>query len=262
MPIHSEEWYEEDIAIYDEQLTKIADYVIARAKKEGNIKEIQNYAPIDKCLNPDVRPDAPCGAGKNFVTITAKGDLYPCHQFYFNDPEHATKIGDIWEGIDEPKRSIFVNYSNEDLSCSKEMPNCDCFGCYRCIAENWGQNGSILSVVRGVRCKMSFVERKIQLRMRKEIENMGLMNNNQNNNNSDCLCDSRGHINGCDVVSNCDGNTIPVGSPSNNKESCGCGDSKCDSGSDNDTIAMALKLILDKVDTIEKEQALILKKLL
>lgn len=242
MPIHSEDWEEGDEEIYREELQKIADYILDRVKKENNIQEIINYAPLDRCLNRDGFPLAPCGAGKNFITITAKGDIYPCHHFYFNDPERHTIIGNIWDGIDDQRRAIFMHYDNDDLSCKKKYPKCDAYGCYRCIAENWQQNGSILSVVDcgGIRCKMSRIEREIQLNLRKEVENMGLLNNNQNinyakgnnPNNPDCLCDSRG---------------IPVNSYTNE---------------DNEIIAMALKLILEKVDLIEKEQAVILKKLL
>ena len=55
------------------------------------------------------RPSAPCGAGKNYITITAKGEIYPCHHFYYNDPEKTTKIGDVWNGIDEqPERFLLI----------------------------------------------------------------------------------------------------------------------------------------------------------
>ncbi|SHN73094.1 radical SAM protein [Desulfitobacterium chlororespirans] len=252
MPIHSEDWDENDVGIYEEQLGKIADYILERSKREGNIAEVDNYAPIDRCLKPDGFPGAPCGAGKNFVTITASGELYPCHQIYFNDPEKTTKIGDIWAGIDEPRRAIFVNYDNEDMTCAKDNPECDAYGCYRCIAEHWQRKGSIISTIRGPRCKMSQVERKIQLKIREELMQVGLLNQKctdtrkgNNPNNPDCLCDSRGGAAPENI-------TNPV-------SKCGCGNSE---ESDNDVIAFALKTVLNKLDTIEKEQALILKKLL
>lgn len=257
MPIHSETWSNEDVKVYEEQLNKIADYILDRARKEGNYQEVINYAPIDRCLSHDSFPSAPCGAGKNFITITADGELFPCHQIYFNDPEKITKLGDLDSGIDEPKRSIYVNYDNSDLSCAKLDPDCDAYHCYRCIAENLSQNGSILSVVGcgAERCAMSKIERKIQLRVRKEIENMGLLNRNSNYNNSDCRCDSR-TTPLCDVVVDCDGNARGLNSTQNNN--CNCGDGLADS----ETIAMALKLILDKIDTLDKGQEYILKKLL
>lgn len=261
MPIHSETWDENDLKVYEDQLNKIADYVLERSKKEGNYQEVINYAPIDRCLSPDRFSSAPCGAGKNFISITANGDLFPCHQIYFNDPEKITKIGTLDTGIDEAKRSLFLHYDNNDLSCAKLDPTCDAYHCYRCIAENFQQNGSILSVVDcgGVRCKMSKIERKIQIRVKEELGKMGLLNNqNRITSNPDCLCDNRNNpVPTCDVVVDCDGNTRGLNPTQDN--TCNCGDS-CNT--DNETIAIALKIILEKLDTLDKGQEYILRKLL
>ncbi len=247
IPIHSEEWKEDDARIYEQQLSKIADYILEKSKESGNYREVVNYAPIDRCLNIDMFPYAPCGAGKNFITITVKGELFPCHQIYFNDPEKFTKIGDLNTGIDELKRKIFVEYDNKDLSCAKLDPDCDAYHCYRCIAENWENNGSILSVVDcgRFRCEMSKIERKVQLRVREELKDMGLLDGNMNNyekgnnpNNPACLCDSRGG-----------------GMEISNNSACNCGNS------DNEAIAMALKAIIDKLAALEKGQEYILTKL-
>lgn len=254
MPIHSETWDEKDLEIYEEQLNKITDYILDRCRKEGNYQEVINYAPIDRCLSPDRFPEAPCGAGKNFITITAEGEFYPCHQIYFNDPEKITKIGTLDTGIDELKRSLFLHYDNNDLSCAKLDPECDAYHCYRCVGENWEQNGSILSTVAcgGIRCKMSKIERSIQLKIKEELNKMGLLNNNNqqsaqqgnNPNNPDCLCDSRN-----------------ASGTSENQQVCKCGNEY--EGTENEeTIALALKTILNKLDTLEKGQEFILKKLL
>lgn len=259
MPIHSEEWDPEDVDIYDKELTKIADYVLQRAKEDGNANEVLNYAPLDRCFSHDIRPNAPCGAGKNFVTITADGEIYPCHSFYFNDPESTTRIGNIWDGIDEPKRELFVKYGNEDISCAKECPDCDAYHCYRCIADNWTANGSILSQIRGERCEMSFVERKIHKRLRKELSKMGLFNDSVNNSNDDCRC-NLGEPIGCDVVVDCDGNQRLLGSNSHGEtKGCNCDNKKEDF---EEVISEALKIILEKIDSIESIQTLLLKKLL
>lgn len=240
LPIHSETWSDDDVRIYEEQLGKIADYILNEVKKTGRIDEVMYYAPIDRCLSCDAFPSAPCGAGKNFVTITASGEIYPCHQVYFNDPQKLTKIGDIWNGMDEMRRKFFLAYDNDDLDCKKMNPDCDAYACYRCIAENYLQNGSFLAQTDclGNRCKMSQVERKIQVKIRKELETMGLLHpENQrmgnNPNNPACLCDCRG--------------------------------SSCENGlleTDTEVIALALKTILDKLDTLDKGQQYLLKKVL
>lgn len=260
MPIHSEEWTEEDVKIYEEQLGKIADYILEDVKKTGNYQEVINYAPIDRCLGHDSFPSAPCGAGKSFMTITAKGDLYPCHQIYFNDPNEYTKIGNLDVGIDELARKLYVDLDNSDFSCAKLDPDCDAYACYRCMGDNLTENGSILSTVdcQGARCLMSKVERKIQLKIRRELEKMGLINRREtvntamgnNPNNPDCLCDVRSYG---DFM----GNNSNVRMENVGEHNCQCGDKH----SDNETIAMALKLILDKIDTIEKGQEYLLKKI-
>ena len=111
---------------------------------------------------------------------------------------------------------------------------------------------------------MSKVERKLQLKVRGELEKMGLINGRDENMNTgvgnnpanpDCLCDSRGG--GCELVSPDSTANNNVRTP--NGHECKCGDKDLEMA-DNDTLAMALKLILDKVDTLEKGQEYIIKK--
>lgn len=195
MPIHSEDWETSDVPIYAEQLNKIADYILEKAKETGDIKEVEFYAPIDKCLENYGRPNSPCGAGKNFVTVVANGDLYPCHQFYFNDPDKHTAIGNVWKGIVEDRREIYTNYDANDLSCLKNNPNCEAVGCYICIADNYNVNGSILSTVTGPRCAMSKVEKNVQDRVKKELAELGLLKNDKKTEHVEagdaCQCNSR-----------------------------------------------------------------------
>lgn len=257
MPIHSEEWTDKDVDIYEEQLGKIVDYILDNVRRTGNYNEVVNYAPIDRCLRPDFFPIAPCAAGKNFITITATGDFYPCHQVYFNDKEKATKIGNLNEGLDEDARRLFLAIDNSDFSCATLDPECDAYHCYRCMGDNLIENGSILSTVDclGPRCKMSKIERKLQLRVKGELIKMGLLQDNKlnqeiytpgnNPNNPDCLCDSRG-----DNI---------YTSETESTQSCkGCSDNYEQEATE--TIAMALQLILEKIDLIEKTQDFMLKK--
>lgn len=194
MPIHTDPWTADDVTVYDRELSAITDYILEKDMASGTIAEGLYYAPIDKCLKPDQRSSAPCGAGKTFVTVTANGDLYPCHQFYFNDPAQETKIGDIFTGIIEPNRELFVIYAGEDLSCRKTDPDCDAYHCYQCIGDNYTTNGSILSQVTGHRCGLSKVERKYQLKVKEAYIQMGLLAGK-------CNHDHRQP--GCDVVVSC-----------------------------------------------------------
>lgn len=297
MPIHSETWDDDDLRVYDEQLGKIRDYILDEIKRTGQLDALYGYAPLDRSLACDGFSSAPCGAGKFFVSFTAEGEIFPCHQFYFNDKEKETKIGDLDNGIDFQKVALFNNYGNEDLSCSKLDPDCDAYQCYRCIAENWGQNGSILSTVDclGVRCKMSKIERKFQVELKEELIKMGLVNNGHNEQcnheaNENCTCKNRigidqygneftnddeleailsgsscGDCKGCDVEESAEKEefykapekpySAHVHTPVKSERQSG-------SSSNEDDLLEVLNAILDKIDLLEKEQALILKKIL
>lgn len=282
MPIHSEEWDKEDVDLYESELDKITKYILEDAKKNNNFKEVTNYAPIDRCLRSDVRPTAPCGAGKSFITFTANGEIYPCHHFYFNDPEKTTKIGDLDNGIDESRRKMYLEYDESDMSCSKDDPKCDAYQCYRCIADNWVVNGNFLSQIRGHRCSMSKVERKIHLKVREELSKMGLLNKNEfkagnRRNNSACLC-NLGGPNGENQTGNNPNNPAclcDLGGPSglcegannlnldvNNKDFQKSNSCSCASSENDEIYALALKTILNKLEEIEKVQNLILRKVL
>lgn len=83
--------------------------------------------------------------------------------------------------------------------------------------------------------------------------NKNMMNTGAGNNpdNPDCLCDVRSNDNMANNNVRTDGHEYR------------CGDAGCsDKDSDNETIAMALKLILDKLDTVEKGQEYLIKKIM
>lgn len=66
-----------------------------------------------------------CGAGVEYLAVDTKGDLYPCH---FLKEFKEFKIGNIFYGIDENKKSYFLFLNNID---SKE--NCrSCWAKYLC----------------------------------------------------------------------------------------------------------------------------------
>lgn len=221
MPIHGEDWTVEDVEIYREQLTMIMDDLLERTRISNNLYHVEGYAPLDKCSRHDGWANAPCSAGKTFVTITADGEIYPCHHFYFNDPENATKLGDIYKGVDQHAQQIYIDYDYTSMSCTKECPDCDAYGCYRCIAENWVVNGSMLSQIRGHRCDMSKVERELQVYLREKLSDMGLLSINRKS------CGS------CD----CGGS---------------CGEETKEVSIFEDTVILALHEIINRLDSIEE----------
>jgi len=185
MPAKSIEYTMEDIEIYDEQLGKIKDYIMERVRKTGSVKEIDFYAPLDRALR-NGKPDKPCGAGDGYGVITAKGDIWPCHHFYFVDEDKQLFMGDIWNGINESKKRIWDEYDNTDMiGCG----DCDHNFCYRCVAENFEANGSPFAQIKDFHCLFMKIDKKYQDMIREELFEMGLIqdkNVNENNPQKGC----------------------------------------------------------------------------
>jgi len=175
MPIQSDLTYNmDDLKIYREQLTLIKDYLVKEIRTTRNKRLIRSFSPLDRVFNRACEFGKPCGAGDNYVSITADGDIYPCHHFYFEDKEGYTKIGDVFTGIDDQRRLLFLEYDHNDMTCKAEKPSCSNYGCYRCIADNYSINGSILSNIMGVRCAMSGVENDLMNQFEQEVKELGL----------------------------------------------------------------------------------------
>ena len=172
MPVHEDEWVDSDVILYKDQLNKIADYIISNVKDSNSIKDIKNYSPLNKCFEKRTTVNPPCSAGKTYVTITANGDIYPCHHFYFNDPQETMKIGDVWSGIEDEKRKPFLEITNNDMTCEN---NCSIFNCYRCLGSNWVKNGDMHEQIKGYYCEMAHIENEVILRIRAELEELNLM---------------------------------------------------------------------------------------
>lgn len=179
LPVTEENWTEDHVKIYFEQMKLIKEYIMKIVDVTQSIREIEINAPLDRCLRqPNNRISIPCGAGRNYCSITANGELYPCHNIYFNDANKDSLIGNIWTGVDENATRIYKQYDPEDIS---NCVGCDHGYCYRCIAINLSENGSLFAQVRGNYCKMMKVDNYFQKQMRKEIEEMGLISNTKNN---------------------------------------------------------------------------------
>lgn len=230
MPVHSGKWKPEDAIVYKDQLRKIKDDLLARAKALDEAGVLDEYAPLDKAGKLPVTRPKPCSAGDGFITITADGGIWPCHEFYYNDPEKLMKIGDVFTGIDEEKTRIFRDYDSDDLTCDKDCPLTNC---YRCPADNMKSNGSMFAQIKGIRCLISKAEDEVIRELEKEMKEMGIFKNTQNN--TGCCGEDKGHINtdgkpndpGCgnpDMVLD-DGTVIQLdkdGNPIYPKQTMGC----------------------------------------
>jgi len=156
MPIHSELWDDEDVKTYENELAKITSEILKEAIKKNNVENVNDYSPISKCIERLPQSmNKPCGAGDTYISFTANGDIYPCHQFYFNAKDDS-KVGDVFNGIDNMAINLFKNYDAKDMQCEKIK--CKNFFCYRCIADTYSRTGCILSSNVKERCNMSKIE--------------------------------------------------------------------------------------------------------
>lgn len=176
MPIHSKDWTQEDVDTYENQLTSIVSDILNIVIKNNSTHELEALAPINKstiCYIPK-NFDKSCGAGGSYCSITALGDIYPCHQFYYSIPEE-TKIGTLDSGIDYNKTKIFANNTGEDSNCAKK--GCKNYKCYRCLAENYAATGTIYNCDLNLRCKMSDIEERLVSNVRNLLISKGIIKN-------------------------------------------------------------------------------------
>lgn len=181
LPAKGLDYTSEDVSLYERELKKIYEYVMEHARRTHTVDEIAFYAPLDRALR-DGKMGKPCGAGDNYCTITSDGDVWPCHHFYFIDPDKNLYLGNIFEGIDKGKKLIWEQYDADDMIGCEDCPHGTC---YRCIAENYEEYGTPFTQIKGYHCEFMLIDFKYQQMIKKELIEMGLLNQ-ENNGKSDC----------------------------------------------------------------------------
>lgn len=251
LPVMEEAWDEEDVKKYDLEEGKIYGYIRNLIESTGDINYINTYSPLDRCLMTG-KSVKPCGAGYSFVTITSSGDIFPCHQIYFNDPEKDEYLGNVLDGkIDEMARKQYVEYTSSCIDCPS---NCETDNCYRCIAVNRQVNGDILKQVKGHYCDLMKIDNKYQKELRDFLSSSGMLGP-QETNNEICLCnvrESNGVTEGCDIVNKqsvCESGNNP------NNPDCLCDAAPTQVRGDEfeETMTLAMQIILQELKDIKKK---------
>lgn len=133
-------WKKDDDKILEEQLKKLADYVIDNKLYDKGyycsfFDETIGYPYEDEDMDTTY-----CGAGK-MVALAPNGNIYPCIRYYgysLNNHEEWV-IGDIKNGIDMEKVRPFVLSTNR-LQSDSECLNCDiATGCGFCQGYNYDE---------------------------------------------------------------------------------------------------------------------------
>ncbi|MGE5328323.1 MAG: radical SAM protein [Deltaproteobacteria bacterium] len=139
---NEEEWDENDISTYNEQLSFIADYIYQECISLGSLKPYYDAGgtgiPGKIVINKYT-----CSAGKKFCAIVPNGDIYPCDKTYFYN--FSFKLGNVSDCIiDKEIRKTFFDVCRKDMYAGEancgECGNKECV----CIAYNYQKYGDML----------------------------------------------------------------------------------------------------------------------
>ena len=133
---------EEDLEIVKQQYEELAALMLER-RAEGRPFTFYHYM-LDLEGGPCIyKRISGCGSGTEYMAVTPWGDLYPCHQFV---GEERFRLGDIWNGIDNPK--VRAEFAACNVYAKPECRECwarlYCSG--GCAANAYHATGSITGV--------------------------------------------------------------------------------------------------------------------
>ncbi len=133
---------EDDLPIVLEQYEILAKEMLKR-EQEGRGFTFYHYM-LDLTGGPCIyKRISGCGSGTEYMAVTPRGDLYPCHQFV---GEEAYKLGDIWNGV------VNTAVRDEFKTCNAyARPECaDCWAKLYCsggcAANAYHASGSIRGI--------------------------------------------------------------------------------------------------------------------
>lgn len=135
---------DEDLPVLFEQYEILAKEMIRR-KKKGEGFTFYHYM-LDLKNGPCIyKRISGCGSGTEYMAVTPKGDLYPCHQFV-GEEEYC--LGNIWDGVKKPevqdKFRLCNAYSREE--CKECWAKLYCSG--GCAANSYHATGSVNGVYK------------------------------------------------------------------------------------------------------------------
>lgn len=121
---------------------RLAELVLARRDTERAFNFFHFNVELKKgpCLYKRL---SGCGAGYEYLAVTPKGELYPCHQFVGYD---SFLLGSVWDGIvnqDLPRQFKDAHVLNSP-ACRSCWAKYYCSG--GCIKNNWEKAGNFQGV--------------------------------------------------------------------------------------------------------------------
>lgn len=157
---YGETWDEKSLKTYKEELTKVSEYYTERINKKDHfrITTFEKAENRNNCLNGIWG----CRAGRNGVTVTTDGNIFPCSKFVglesFSCNEYH--LGNIYDGITNlSAREKLFNMQTKDFpKCAKCSDINSCAG--GCPAENYNQNKSIYEPCND-QCELTKIQNQV-----------------------------------------------------------------------------------------------------
>lgn len=134
--VNEDVWQPGDDALFEEQLIKLADYII-----DNNLADGHSCSLFTRNIGQPLKPDDDrnwCGAGK-MLAVDGDGIFYPCVRFapYSLSHQLGRAIGNCFDGIDRNKLRPFLAMTRRSQS-SDECLSCDvASGCSWCSGCNY-----------------------------------------------------------------------------------------------------------------------------
>ena len=131
---------EEDIELVFKEYENLANTIIANKKRGNKFNFFHFMIDLDQgpCAIKRLRG---CGCGNEYIAVTPRGDIFPCHQFVGND---EWKMGNVMdETFNKELKKLFSManvYTKED--CKNCWAKFYCSG--GCNANNWQYERDIL----------------------------------------------------------------------------------------------------------------------
>ncbi|WP_178382066.1 radical SAM peptide maturase, CXXX-repeat target family [Paenibacillus sp. P32E] len=136
--IYEDVWHEGDNLVFEEQLKKLADYIIENDLWIDHKIRFFQKGSFGLPFSEEDLNSTYCGAGK-MVAIDYQGKLYPCLRFvdYSLNKRDGYSVGDIYSGFNRDKLRPFELLTIRNQS-PKECIECNvASGCSWCVGNNY-----------------------------------------------------------------------------------------------------------------------------
>ncbi len=138
-------WRDEDFALLEEELRKLADRYISWTKAGRKFYLSPFEVKLSSHINQHCFRRERCELARRQISVSPDGHLFPCVQFVKAGPESRWCIGHVSTGIDETARKrLHDEAEQEKAPCRQCALRARCNHTCGCL--NWQSTGSIASV--------------------------------------------------------------------------------------------------------------------